>query len=411
MKSPALLLGCVIVMAAVHAETSALYDANPEHPWNRLSAALHTDAPLDFAPPGEYEARALTGEPYEKAVKALDDFLKHHSETSIKSPIKRAILQSELWATFDQVSDATGGAQAARREIARRCAAIIKRLALSNAEIAGLPDNYAITLASKEFPRAYDPAQPEKVFLPDDLLVDDPPWIMLSASASEILQPAAIQHVKASQGRAVFYALLRLPGGRQATLAYLKKLAEFPQPYAWNEMYKVYTYARSAVKVNPDLPQFPPGTQAALMRRMVLTNSSGELVVSPITESIQVRVYAKDPHEVQFDTPDAQYFYEMTLLPEELFQGSGGLRARDGEPTARRLTFAKATLFSQPSHCRNCHGGAGVLSLNTYTHAFGTFPNSPWFEPTSATRQDTNTLNWKKRDYTWGLLSALLESR
>jgi hypothetical protein len=411
MKSPALLLGCVFVMSAVHAETPAIYDANRDHPWNRLSAALHTDAPLDFEAPGTYEARVLTGEHYEMALKALDDFLKHHSEKSIKSPIKRAILQSELWATFDQVSDAAGGMQDARREISRRCAAIIKRLALSDAEIAGLPDNYAITVASKEFPHAYDPAHPEKIFLPDDLLVDEPPWIMLSASATEILQPAAIQHVKATQGRAVFYAVLRLPAGRQATLAYLKKLAEFPQPYAWNETYKLYPYARSAVKVNPDLPQFPPGTQAALIRRMVLTNSNGELVVTPITESVQIRVYAKDPHEVRFESPDAQYFHEMTLAAEGLFLGNGGLRVTKGEPPSRRLTFARATLFSQRSHCSSCHGGAGVLALNTYTHAFGTLPNTPWFEPTSATRQDTNTLNWKKRDYTWGLLSALLESR
>src|SRR5678816_980932 len=142
MKTVALLLACMF-MASVHAENPA-YDANPEHPWNRLSAALHTEAPLAFDPPGQYEARVLTGDSYEKALKALDDFLAHHGETAIKDPVKRAVLQSELWATFDQVSDATGGAQAARREIARRCATIIRRLALSDAEIAALPDTYAI---------------------------------------------------------------------------------------------------------------------------------------------------------------------------------------------------------------------------------------------------------------------------
>jgi hypothetical protein len=397
-------------MASVHAENPAIYDANPGHPWNWLSAALHTDAPLSFDAPGKYEARVLTGDSYERALKALDDFLAQHGEKAITDPVKRAFLQSELWATFDQVSDATGGEQAARREIARRCAAIIKQLALSDAEIAALPDNYAIAVKSKDFPVAYDPAHPETAFLPPDLLVDGRPWIMLSASATEILEPAAIQHVKATQGRAVFYALVNLPAGRQATLAYLRKLAEFPQPYAWNDMYKVYPYARAAVTVNPEVPQFPAGTQAALLRRMILINSSGEPVVTPITESIQIRVYAMDPKEVQLDRPGDQHFYEMALVPEDLFKGTGGLHVRNGEPTARRLTFARANLFSQGSNCRNCHGGAGVMSLNTYTHAFGSFPNSPWFEPASLSSQDTNTLNWKKRDYTWGLLSALLDS-
>jgi hypothetical protein len=41
---------------------------------------------------------------------------------------------------------------------------------------------------------------------------------------------------------------------------------------------------------------------------------------------------------------------------------------------------------------------------------FGQLPNSPWFDPSSEEWQNRNTLNWKKRDYTWGLLSALLQS-
>jgi len=410
MKSPALLIASMIIASNAHCRETTLYDANAEHPWNRLSAALHSDAPPGFNPPGEYETRLLTGESYQNTLHALDEFLVQHAEKAIKTPVKRAILQSDLWATFDQVADATGGEQAARKEIARRCAAIIKRLALSDAEIAALPDTYAITVKSTEFPSAYDPARPQSVFLPGDMLDDSGPWIVLSNSATES-QPAAIQHVKATQGRAVFYALVRLPAGRQATLAYLKQLAKFPQPYVWNEMYKRYPYARSAVSFNRELPQFPPGTQVALMRRMVLTTSSGELKVTPITENIQLRVYVKDPKEVQFGASGSQDFYELRLAPEELFKGNGGMRASNGERQARHLAFAKVDLFSQGADCGNCHAEPGVLSLNTYTHAFGTPPSSPWFEPSSVSWQNAHTLNWKKRDYTWGLLSALLESR
>jgi len=411
MKSPALLIASMIIASNAHGRETALFDANPEHPWNRLSAALHSDAPPEFNVSGEYETRLLTGEVYRNTLNALDDFLGQHAEKAIKTPVKRAILQSELWATFDQVSDATGGEQAARMEIARRCATIIKRLALSDAEIAALPDTYAITVKSKEFPSDYDAAHPQSVFLPGDMLAESGPWIMLSSSAMESQQPAAIQHVKATQGRAVFYVLMRLPAGRQATLAYLKQLAEFPQPYTWNEKYKAYPYARSAVSFNRELPQFPPGTQVALIRRMVLTTSGGELKVTPIIENIQIRVYVKDPKEVHSGTSGSQDFYELPLAPEELFKGNGGLRASNGKHHARQLTFAKVNLFSQGAGCSSCHGGPGVLSLNTYTNVFGTPPSSPWFEPSSVSWQDTHTLNWKKRDYTWGLLSALLESR
>jgi hypothetical protein len=144
---------------------------------------------------------------------------------------------------------------------------------------------------------------------------------------------------------------------------------------------------------------------------MILINSVGEMVVSPIIESVQIRVYVKDPKEAQPGELENQNFYELRLAPEELFKGKGGLRASNRELPASRLTFAKMNLFSTRGGCNDCHGGAGVKSLNTYTHAFGTLPNSPWFEPSSESWQNTNTLNWKKRDYTWGFLSALLDSR
>lgn len=407
MKSPALLLACVLT-ASVHAENAAIYDASPEHPWNRLSAALHTDTPATFLAPAELARQMQIGNTYDDAVATLDDFLAHHSEKKIANPVKRALLQSELWATFDDVADATGGEQVKRKEIARRCAAIIQRLALNDTEIASLPDTYALTLKNRVFPTAYDSAQARNAFLPPDLLDENGPWVMLSSS--DIFQPAAIQHVKATQGRAVFYVLVRLPAGRQATIAYLRRLAEFPQPYIWDGTYQQFPYARSPVKFSPELPQFPPGTQVALVRRMLLTTSTGALVVTPITESIQLRVYVKDPKEVGFDTPDAQNFYEIRLVPDELFKGGGGLRETNGERPASRLIFAKATIFSMGG-CHNCHASPGVLSLNTYVHLFGPRPNTPWFEPSSTAWQNTHTLNWKKRDYTWGLLSGLLDSR
>jgi hypothetical protein len=410
MNSCARVFICLSVASFARAGDAPMYDADPAHSWNRLSAALHSDAPLKFEQRGEFEGRLLSGESYDATLKALDDFVTQHREKLIADPVKRALLQSDLWATFDQLSDATGEQQPARREIARRCAVVIERLALTDAQIAALPDPYALTVKSKAFPVAFDPAHTTNHFLPDDLLGDGRPWIILSGPSQEILQPAAIQHVKATQGRSVFYALVRLPGGRDATIAYLRQLATFPQPYVWNDMYKVYPYARSAVNFNPALPQFPAGTQVALIRRMVLVNARGAPVVTPIVQSIQLRVYVKDPKSAELGESANQAFFEFQLAPDDLFKGGSGLRASDLRERQGHLTFERATLFSQGNNCNNCHGDVGVLSLNTYTRAFGAIPNTPWFEPSNEETQDRNTINWKKRDYTWGVLSTLLQS-
>ena len=137
----------------------------------------------------------------------------------MRRPSKRAILQSSLWALFDQVSDANGADQANRKSIAQRCAQIISRLALSDTELAALPDNFATAIRSKEFAAEYDPGHRERAFLPPDLFDASGPWVMMAGSDSQ--QPAAIRHVEFTQGRSVFYVLIRLPGGRGATLTYL----------------------------------------------------------------------------------------------------------------------------------------------------------------------------------------------
>lgn len=410
MKTLAWLLFCVLSSSTVLAEDSVIYDPNPAHPWNRLSAALHSDAPLRFENPDDYAARALAGPSYDDARRILEDFVRQHREKLITDPVRHALLQGELWATFDQVSDATGRNQPARREIAHRCATLIRRLALGEDAIAALPDTYAAGVKSRLLPVAYDPEHHDAPFLPDDLFVDDGPWIMLGNSAKEIQLPAALQHVKATQGRDVFYAMIRLPGGKQATLDYLRELANFPQPYVANEMYRRYPYARSAMTFNPALPQFPAGTQVALVSRKMLVSSRGELVVSPIVEGVQLRVYAKDPLTAEPGEGSNQDFVELQLDPAGLLAGRAGLRVSRPTSQVTGYLFERATLFSAGNNCNNCHGGVGVHSLNTYVHAFGPLPSSPWFEPSSEARQNRLALEWKQRDYTWGLLSALLQS-
>src|SRR5262249_31736711 len=89
-------------------------------------------------------------------------------------------------------------------------------------------------------------------------------------------------------------------------------------------------------ELNPDLPQFPVGTQVALLRQMMLIDDRGAVEASPITESLQTRVYRAitarhDHNNVTIDWPAArteQDFYEIRLSRTEFLAGHAcGLRA------------------------------------------------------------------------------------
>jgi hypothetical protein len=92
----------------------ALYDSDPNHLWNRLHAALYTRKYLDGRQAGQDEVdpliwhasrHILAGPPYRQAIGTLDEFLSTDGQTLIKDPVKRAVLQHDLWAIFDWLAD------------------------------------------------------------------------------------------------------------------------------------------------------------------------------------------------------------------------------------------------------------------------------------------------------------------
>jgi hypothetical protein len=402
-------LWSVLAFLAVRAEAATLFDASPAHPWNRLYQALQGTPPSnqDRFPAGPRREVFPDDQEYAELVAALDAFIKAHAEKLIATPIKRAVMESLVWATFDQSSDPTASRQSERDQVAQRCAAIIRRLALTDAEIDALPDNYAAAVKAKTFATEFQAAHPDAEFLPTDLFDGKSSWVMMSG---EWPDPAAVQHVRVVQGRSQFYVFIRLPGDRAATLAYLHALANYPQPYAWNEQYSSQPYNLSPVKLNPALPEFPKGTTVALLRRMILPNSNGELRVTRITESLQLRVYSMDPKDVQCCDDVGQRFYAIRQDLTSLFQGTGGLVLAGRDEDFTPLLFETPSLLLVGNACRGCHGDTGVQSFNTYTRRLGPPRHTPWFEPALPESQDMETLEWKQRQYTWGLLRGMLMS-
>jgi hypothetical protein len=74
--------------------------------------------------------------------------------------------------------------------------------------------------------------------------------------------------------------------------------------------------------LSPDVPQFPIGTQVALVRQLVVVADDGKPVPIQLTESVQLRTYREVlPREKDFEGPaeKAQGFVELELRRVDLF--------------------------------------------------------------------------------------------
>lgn len=425
-----------------HPETSTtIYDPNPSHIWNQLYAALlvredrHGNQfgadSLDPLLWPETE-HLLEARSHERALRVLDEFLQTHAENLIHDPVKRALLQRDLWAVFDWsvMRDSVNHQyDKEKREIQIRSAEVLRRLALTPDEIKALPDNYAQAVASGAFAKEFDPSDPQQPFLPADLFDPHGSWAGITPSSEYDGLGVAKMHIFNLSGRSSFLVFVRLPGGHKATMDYFRALWNFPQPW-------VQEGNSDQAALNPDLPSFPAGTEVALVRRLNLFDNQGNLVTSTITESVQIRVY----HTIT-TTPErffsgkltdtiknsGQYFYEIKLSRPLLFSAkNGGLRAvgRDErefstfqtkggdpiegtEPSGRPGSIEEAPVELQ--HCIWCHSGGGVHSLNSREALLR--PNRMQMEPENSDYGsiywgDSSAIDWKQNRYDWGLLNG-----
>jgi hypothetical protein len=125
-------------------EKPGLYDSNPDHLWNRLYRHLYVRiGPAkreigydELEPPLWYETMyLLEGQSHQQAVRLLDEFLSTHGEKLIGDPLKRAVFQRDLWVVFDWLAARSDTHKEQRQELQKRLAEVIRRLALTNAEI------------------------------------------------------------------------------------------------------------------------------------------------------------------------------------------------------------------------------------------------------------------------------------
>jgi hypothetical protein len=417
-----------------------IYAPDPAHLWNRLHDALFV-RPASDKKYGQDELdpllwprskHLLEGERHKRVVALLDEFLAKEGHKLIQDPLKRAVLQHDLWAVFDWLANPTAPFQYRDDEVppeARalqvRLAKAIRRLALLAEEVQRLPDNYSAAVRAKAFATSHDRNKPGRAFLPTDLFDPAGPWVLLG----EHMAPAAPVHVRAVHGRSAFFVLLNLPGGRKATQAYLEKLGTFPnalmpEPADRNAKF----LAKNLPRFNPELPQFPVGTQVALARELLVIDNLGKIRPSRLIESVQFRVYREIPkgdaaHPEGFDNlVGKQDFYELRITRKNLFSGfAGGLHTvgpqdeeisvllmpRAEDPFEENFPPATSRIMEQ---CAGCHGHPpGIHSVEAYRRSFIHLHQPADLHDYDRSQQEQAAMLRKWENYSWGLLQGLME--
>ncbi len=339
-------------------------------------------------------------ETFPRLTKALERF-NALSQAQIESydTVRRSLLQRHLWVVFDATIPKPNDYKPPthldrRRETQTMLATLIQRVALTEAEILALPDTRAATIKRGGFPQEHDPTDRFKAFLPADLYAIESSWVTLG----KVGNPDT-DHARIDRWRSAFFQFVRLPGGREATLEYIKKLN--------------------------DREVFPVGTQFALIDQAFLISDRGELVLSPVINSIQLRAYLNVTMTALDARPNSTVCVsEFVMQPEQLKKGKFAMRAL-GPKDFRFQTLSADTggrvdplegVSVTKAHNRSpslqrcvfCHerNRPGVRSLGDFMHG-DRFADKLTFEPSSPATIAQAVAAAKREDRTWKKLQEL----
>jgi hypothetical protein len=382
--------------------TAAIYASDPDHIWNRLFRLFYVRRTGDGQQYGGDELDPylwlqtkylVSGSSHDEALKLLDEFLGQNSERAITDPLRRALFQRDLLAVYGWLSLPLDEQTQGRSELQKRVAEIIRRLALSEDQVRELPDNYEYAIRAHVFPTTYDPADPQRPFLPADLFDPKGQWVCLGEQQG---RPVASDHLEFFDGRSVFLVFFQVPGGREKTLEYLAKLRDVPK--TWGPNPDTLPFLRdgqadlAGLVPYPEPPQFPIGTRMALVRQIVLIDREGKPTRTKLTESVQMRVYRAIHFDLGGTETHSQDFFEFRISRKGLLSGqAGGLRAI--VPGEKEFAFFRAQgddVFESEGEkpeseegivllsCSSCHDFAGMHSFISYSrHRFGAGIGTP----------------------------------
>ena len=352
-------------------EPQAVYAPDPRDSWNRIFYLLFTrkvECRLtdDFGQPGPRVITAAMGDPklsisaqsferiesgdraidplypnffnskgadsvlvdptFSELKQALQDAL---AQTRQRPPLQRALMQADAWAAYDRLSSETQGQFVARaRELLPMLAQFIRKLALTPHEIAGLPRNYLAAQSALQLPTLFD---------------DRSGWI----------------EVEWFRDRAHDFGA----NHRRAARVFLKPTAK-PQDF----LKEINRRIRRRQDPLPD-----PANRldaAAILTELLLIDSSGHVVPSPLTYELELRRFEKDSQGKFQRTSVTQYeLSRKSLLADPT---SGGLVPADADQPAYLPAAGNDYSFASPiapdtapdtpvlvtlrRRCQSCHG-------------------------------------------------------
>ena len=334
------------------------------------------------------------------AVNRLSD-----DDISASSPAKRALVQNRLWAVFDYLNGKLFSPRTAISAPGQAYLAAITqamaRLALTEAEIAALPDPLAEAERSDHWSAVPTPAGGPEVFLPAGLEANGGRWTLLGREKAE---PSALFHVQFTGGRTTFLLLAR-----------------FPDPTLSPE-----EYFKAASSIGGQTPDLPKGAEFALVRNLMVIDRSGRIRATPLTLSVQIRHYWSNaaapfnptgqPHQVTLR--GVQSVAEFRLDTEALAAGQAP-RLRTVGPdemfylllnnmgvdrvVVNSANNGKDDLITLES-CVVCHGQPSRASIGTLSGMGG---GDRKRVAGSATTEAERTSAWKTGRAEWKKLNSL----
>jgi hypothetical protein len=379
-------------------EPLPLFDADRQHLWNRLFAAVTIrSSRLPSVRGGPPVARIEGGDRIEffgwggttywddpanvaQLEGLLDEFLAHEGEKLSTDPLKRVLLEHDLWTLFDFLMArhiARHGdfeTRQRRNVLCRKLARAIQALALPAETLATLPDNYALALQSGRFAASHD-FDPQRDYLPPRLLSDAEEWQELDfyqAQRSEDVERRYVfLHMRAFQGRSYFRVFCRFPQGRPQLEAYLRELDA--QGIDWRA-----SAQHGSIILKPGAPELPAGTEVALVQFLIAIDTSLQLVPTRLVESVRLLIFKSVDGRKDSSTNlgngvnAAKYTLKRRLALAEGGMRHGGLHREPDDLPVYRVLFeneaardwgSRGRYFQLTADCRSCHLGSGQTGV------------------------------------------------
>ena len=433
-------------------EPPPLFDADPQHLWNRLFAAV-TIRPslLPSRRGGPPVARIEGGDRIEffgwggtaywdepanvaQLEGLLDQFLGQGGEKLSTDPLKRVMLQRDLWTLFDFLMIGHMGRRGdfetrhRRDELCRKLARAIHALALPAETLAKLPNNYALAVQSGLFAATHD-FDPKRDYLPPLILSGANEWQELdfyqARRSEDVERRYVFLHMRAFQGRSYFRVFCRFPKGRSQFENYLRELDA--KGIDWRA-----SAQHGSIALKPDAPELPAGTEVALLQFLIALDTNLQLVPTSLVESVRLLIFKStngmsDPStNLGNGVNAAKYTLKRRLALADGEMHHGGLHREPDDLPVYRVLFeneaapdwgSRGRYFKLAADCRACHSGAGQTGVqligsvvNTASIDSGAALGVSHTLPAGApSPHPARTVKWKAADETYRRLVELLE--